>query len=88
MNVIFQSEGNRVKGISFHPKFPWVLCSYYSGDILLFDYVHKMLIHTYVGHDGLYVVLIFTVLNLYLYQAPMIKLLKFGTMKVKNANIL
>ena len=52
MNVIFQSEGNRVKGISFHPKFPWVLCSYYSGDILLFDYVHKMLIDTYVGHDG------------------------------------
>ena len=52
MNVIFQSEGNRVKGISFHPKFPWVLSSYYSGDILLFDYVHKMLIDTYVGHDG------------------------------------
>ena len=52
MNVIFQSEGNRVKGISFHPKFPWVLSSYYSGDILLFDYVHKMLIDTYAGHDG------------------------------------
>ena len=52
MNVIFEYEGNRVKGISFHPKFPWVLCSYYSGDILLFDYVHKMLIDTYVGHDG------------------------------------
>ena len=52
MNVIFELEGNRVKGISFHPKFPWVLCSYYSGDILLFDYVHKMLIDTYVGHDG------------------------------------
>ena len=52
MNVIFESEGNRVKGISFHPKFPWVLCSYYSGDILLFDYVHKMLIDTYTGHDG------------------------------------
>ncbi len=52
MNVIFESEGNRVKGISFHPKFPWVLCSYYSGDILLWDYVHKMLIDTYVGHDG------------------------------------
>ena len=52
MNVIFKSEGSRVKGISFHPKFPWILCSYYSGDILIFDYVQKMLIDTYTGHGG------------------------------------
>ena len=52
MNVIFKSEGSRVKGIAFHPKFPWILCSYYSGDILIFDYVQKMLIDTYTGHGG------------------------------------
>ena len=52
MNVIFKSEGSRVKGISFHPKFPWILCSYYSGDILIFDYIQKMLIDTYTGHMG------------------------------------
>ena len=52
MNVIFKSEGSRVKGIAFHPKFPWILCSYYSGDILIFDYIQKMLIDTYTGHMG------------------------------------
>ena len=52
MNVIFKSEGSRVKGIAFHPKFSWILASYYTGDILIFDYVQKMLIDTYTGHSG------------------------------------
>ena len=52
MNTIYDIESNRVKGISFHPKFPWILSSLYSGEILLYDYIHKMLIDKFTEHDG------------------------------------
>ena len=37
MNVIYEAESARVKGIAFHPKFPWILTSLHNGDILLYD---------------------------------------------------
>ena len=52
MNVIYEAESARVKGIAFHPKFPWILTSLHNGDILLYDYIHKMLIEKFVEHDG------------------------------------
>ncbi len=52
VDILFEHEGNRVKGLAFHPTFPWILASFYNGDICLFDYIHKSLIDTYTGHDG------------------------------------
>ena len=52
MNIVYEAESARVKGIAFHPKFPWILTSLHNGEILLYDYVHKMLIDKFIEHDG------------------------------------
>ena len=52
MKTIYEVESNRVKGIAFHPKFPWILTSLHSGEIHLYDYIHKMLIDKFIEHDG------------------------------------
>ena len=52
MNTIYEAKSNRVKGIAFHPTFPWILSSLHSGEILLYDYIHKMLIDKFIEHDG------------------------------------
>lgn len=52
MNPLFEIDSARVKGISFHPIYPWVITSCHNGTILLYDYIHKMLIEEFSEHDG------------------------------------
>ena len=42
----------RVKGLSFHPKRPWILASLHSGVIQLWDYRMGTLIDRFDEHDG------------------------------------
>ncbi|GLJ14129.1 hypothetical protein SUGI_0226700 [Cryptomeria japonica] len=48
----FETKSDRVKGLSFHPKRPWILSSLYSGVIQLWDYRMGTLIDTFDEHDG------------------------------------
>jgi len=48
----FETKSNRVKGLSFHPKRPWVLASLHSGVIQLWDYRMGTLIDRFEEHDG------------------------------------
>jgi coatomer protein complex subunit alpha (xenin) len=52
--VMFDAVGKeRVKGISFHPRRPWILASDGQGDVELWDYRLQVLIHHYKGaHAG------------------------------------
>ncbi|KAF6000986.1 hypothetical protein F1559_000612 [Cyanidiococcus yangmingshanensis] len=52
MLVSFESKSSRVKGLSFHPKRPWILASLHSGAIQLLDYRLATVIDTYHEHDG------------------------------------
>ncbi|KAJ9057030.1 hypothetical protein DSO57_1026341 [Entomophthora muscae] len=54
MNLLekFSSKSNRVKGVAFHPKRPWVLASLHNGAIQLWDYRMGTLIHTFEEHEG------------------------------------
>lgn len=45
-------QSNRVKGLSFHPKRPWILASLHSGVIQLWDYRMGTLIDRFDEHDG------------------------------------
>lgn len=38
MIVKFSCPSERVKGLSFHPKRPWLLTGLHSGSIHLWDY--------------------------------------------------
>ena len=48
----FETKSSRVKGISFHPNRPWILCSLHDGQIQLWDYRTKTLLETFNEHDG------------------------------------
>ncbi|KAG6475062.1 hypothetical protein ZIOFF_064279 [Zingiber officinale] len=48
----FETKSNRVKGVSFHSKRPWVLASLHSGVIQLWDYRMGTLIDRFDEHDG------------------------------------
>lgn len=48
----FETKSARVKGISFHPKRPWVLSSLHSGVIQLWDYRMCTLLEKFDEHDG------------------------------------
>jgi len=52
MLIKFESKSNRVKGISFHHKRPWVLASLHNGVIQLWDYRMGTLIDKFEEHDG------------------------------------
>lgn len=52
-HAIFQNKSQRVKGLSFHPFFPWVLASLHNGAIQLWDFNFGTLIHSFDEHDGL-----------------------------------
>lgn len=43
---------SQVKGLSFHPKRPWILASLHSGVIQLWDYRMGTLIDRFDEHDG------------------------------------
>ncbi|XP_034481069.1 coatomer subunit alpha [Drosophila innubila] len=48
----FESKSARVKGLSFHPKRPWILTSLHSGVIQLWDYRMHTLLEKFDEHDG------------------------------------
>eukprot|EP00184_Porphyridium_aerugineum_P008209 CAMPEP_0184692534 /NCGR_PEP_ID=MMETSP0313-20130426/977_1 /TAXON_ID=2792 /ORGANISM="Porphyridium aerugineum, Strain SAG 1380-2" /LENGTH=1312 /DNA_ID=CAMNT_0027150371 /DNA_START=407 /DNA_END=4345 /DNA_ORIENTATION=+ len=48
----FETKSNRVKGLSFHPKRPWILSSLHSGSIQLWDYRMGTLIDRFEEHEG------------------------------------
>ncbi|GAV70196.1 WD40 domain-containing protein/Coatomer_WDAD domain-containing protein/COPI_C domain-containing protein [Cephalotus follicularis] len=48
----FETKSNRVKGLSFHSKRPWILASLHSGVIQLWDYRMGSLIDRFDEHDG------------------------------------
>ena len=52
MLVKFETKSNRVKGVAFHPKRPWVLASLHSGVIQLWDYRMGTMIDRFDEHDG------------------------------------
>uniref|UniRef100_D6RH55 Coatomer protein complex subunit alpha n=1 Tax=Mus musculus TaxID=10090 RepID=D6RH55_MOUSE len=49
----FETKSARVKGLSFHPKRPWILTSLHNGVIQLWDYRMCTLIDKFDEHDGL-----------------------------------
>ncbi|KAK5639332.1 hypothetical protein RI129_011824 [Pyrocoelia pectoralis] len=48
----FESKSARVKGLSFHPKRPWILTSLHNGVIQLWDYRMCTLLEKFDEHDG------------------------------------
>ncbi|XP_067002871.1 coatomer subunit alpha [Anabrus simplex] len=48
----FETKSARVKGLSFHPKRPWVLASLHNGVIQLWDYRMCTLLEKFDEHDG------------------------------------
>ena len=48
----FEMKRNRVKGLIFHPKRPWILTSLHSGVIQLWDYQIGTLIDKFDEHEG------------------------------------
>ncbi|XP_042477803.1 coatomer subunit alpha-1-like [Macadamia integrifolia] len=48
----FETKSNRVKGLAFHNKRPWILASLHSGVIQLWDYRMGTLIDKFDEHDG------------------------------------
>ncbi|KAL1918268.1 uncharacterized protein VTP21DRAFT_2928 [Calcarisporiella thermophila] len=48
----FESKSNRVKGIAFHPKRPWILAALHNGCIQLWDYRMGTLLERFDEHDG------------------------------------
>ncbi|KAM1397455.1 hypothetical protein ACFX2I_015034 [Malus domestica] len=47
----FETKSNRVNGLSFHSKRPWILASLHSGVIQLWDYRMGTLIDRFDEHD-------------------------------------
>ena len=50
--VLVFRQSNRVKGLSFHAKRPWILTSLHSGVIQLWDYRMGTLIDRFDEHEG------------------------------------
>jgi len=48
----FETRSKRVKGLSFHPKRPWILASLHDGTIQLWDYQMGTLLEKYQEHEG------------------------------------
>ena len=48
----FETKSARVKGLSFHPKRPWILSSLHNGCIQLWDYRMHTMIEKFEEHDG------------------------------------
>ncbi|KAJ3344084.1 hypothetical protein HDU93_003247 [Gonapodya sp. JEL0774] len=48
----FETKSNRVKGLSFHPKRPWILASLHNGSVQLWDYKMGTLIDRFDEHEG------------------------------------
>lgn len=49
----FETKTSRVKGLSFHPKRPWLLASLHNGAVQIWDYRMGTVVDTYNEHDGI-----------------------------------
>lgn len=47
-----ETKSNRVKGLCFHPKRPWILASLHNGLIQLWDYRIRTLLERFEEHSG------------------------------------
>jgi coatomer protein complex subunit alpha (xenin) len=52
MLIKFESKSQRVKGVSFHPRRPWILASLHNGVIQLWDYRMGTLSEKFEEHEG------------------------------------
>lgn len=52
MLIKFENKSDRVKGLAFHPKRPWILASLHSGAVQLWDYRMQVMIDKFEEHDG------------------------------------
>ncbi|CAD8059894.1 unnamed protein product [Paramecium primaurelia] len=52
MIVKFHKKTERIKGLSFHPKQPWLLIGLHSGTIQMIDYRLGRTIEEFVEHEG------------------------------------
>ena len=52
MEVKYQVETNRVKCVTFHPFRPWILVSFHTGEICLYDYEEETEIQRYTDHTS------------------------------------
>lgn len=50
--IKLETRSNRVKGLAFHPRRPWVLASLHNGTIQLYDYRMGALVDKYEEHEG------------------------------------
>ncbi|OHS95387.1 Coatomer subunit alpha-2 [Tritrichomonas foetus] len=50
MYVKFDKEANRVKGLCFHPQRTWLLASFHSGEIVIYDYEAGVMLQKYTDH--------------------------------------
>ena len=50
MQVKYELETNRVKCVTFHATRPWLLASFHSGEIVIYDYEEKTDIQRYHEH--------------------------------------
>jgi len=48
----FENKSNRVKGLCFHPKRPWILASLHNGAMQLWNYQMGTKIDQFEEHDG------------------------------------
>ena len=48
----FETKSNRVKGLAFHPRRPWILSSLHSGVVQMWDYRMGTLLNRFDEHDG------------------------------------
>jgi hypothetical protein len=46
------TKSHRVKGLSFHPRRPWILASLHDGKVQLWDYYMGALLETFTEHAG------------------------------------
>jgi WD40 repeat protein len=50
--IKFETKSNRVKGLAFHPKRPWIAASLHNGIVQIFDYRMGTLLEKFEEHDG------------------------------------
>ncbi|KAJ3408073.1 hypothetical protein HDV05_005149 [Chytridiales sp. JEL 0842] len=48
----FETKSNRVKGLSFHPKRPWILAALHNGSVQLWDYKIASIVDRFDEHEG------------------------------------
>ncbi|KAI9366723.1 coatomer WD associated region-domain-containing protein, partial [Zopfochytrium polystomum] len=48
----FETRSSRVKGLSFHPKRPWILAALHNGSVQMWDYKIGSMVDRFDEHEG------------------------------------